>query len=63
MCSPSSHYVPKVLPLTQAKNGDKQFWKDKFHAANERFLFIFWVHRWFFGCWGILIFSSLLVFG
>jgi hypothetical protein len=22
------------LPLAEAKNGDKQFWKEKFHAAN-----------------------------
>jgi hypothetical protein len=29
--------VPKILPLPVAeakKNGDKQFWKEKFHAAN-----------------------------
>ncbi len=31
-------YVPLFvpLPLAQAKNGDKQFWKQKFHAANEK---------------------------
>jgi hypothetical protein len=31
------HYVPKILSLTlaYAKNGDQQFWKEKFHAANE----------------------------
>jgi len=31
------HYVPKILSLTLAytKNGDQQFWKEKFHAANE----------------------------
>ncbi len=29
-------FVPKFLPwlLAQAKNGDLQFWKQKFHAAN-----------------------------
>jgi hypothetical protein len=29
-------YIPKILtlPLAYAKNGDKQFWKEKFHAAN-----------------------------
>jgi hypothetical protein len=31
------HYVPKILSVTlaYAKNGDQQFWKEKFHAANE----------------------------
>jgi len=24
------------LPLAQVKNGDKGFWKQKFHAANEK---------------------------
>jgi len=24
------------MPLAQAKNGDKQFWKEKFHAANVK---------------------------
>jgi hypothetical protein len=30
-------YFLKILPLPlgQAKNGDQQFWKQKFHAANE----------------------------
>jgi len=30
-------YVLKILPLPlgQAKNGDQQLWKQKFHAANE----------------------------
>jgi hypothetical protein len=32
-----SYYVPRFLPLplAKAKNGDQQFWKEKFHAANE----------------------------
>ncbi len=32
-----SYYVPRFLPLPLAKekNGDQQFWKEKFHAANE----------------------------
>jgi hypothetical protein len=36
------------MPLTQAKNGDKQFWKDKFHATNECFFFFLgsWVVFW-----------------
>jgi hypothetical protein len=51
MCSPSSQYVPKVLPLTQAKNGDKQFWKDKFHAANECFLLFFGFMGGFLVAW------------
>jgi hypothetical protein len=25
-----------AMPLAQAKNGDKQFWKETFHGANER---------------------------
>jgi len=31
-------YVPKILPLplAYAKNGDQQFWIEKFHAANEK---------------------------
>ncbi len=29
---------PKILPLPLAKaqNGDEQFWKEKFHAANAK---------------------------
>jgi hypothetical protein len=32
-----SYYVPRFvpLPLAKVKNGDQQFWKEKFHAANE----------------------------
>jgi hypothetical protein len=32
-----SYYVPRFLRLSlaKAKNGDQQFWKEKFHAANE----------------------------
>jgi hypothetical protein len=32
------NYVPKILPLPLAyvKNGDQQFWKEKFHAANGK---------------------------
>ncbi len=31
-------YVPKILSLTLAytKIGDQQFWKEKFHAANDK---------------------------
>jgi hypothetical protein len=43
------------LPLAEAKNGDKQFCKEKFHAANagqSNFLFFWrvWAERdfWFF---------------
>jgi len=34
---PHINYVLKkilLLPLTQAKNDDEQFWKEKFHTAN-----------------------------
>jgi hypothetical protein len=32
------NYIPKILPLPLAyvKNGDQQFWKEKFHAANGK---------------------------
>ncbi len=32
------NYVPKfvLLSLARTENGDKQFWKYKFHAANEK---------------------------
>jgi hypothetical protein len=32
------HTVPTSLtqPLAQAKNGDEQFWKERFHAANGK---------------------------
>jgi hypothetical protein len=31
-------FVPKFLPLqlAQVKNGDQQFWKEQFHAANPK---------------------------
>jgi hypothetical protein len=31
-------YILKILTLSlaQAKNGDKQFWKEKFHIANGK---------------------------
>jgi hypothetical protein len=37
-------YVPKFLPLplAQAKNGDKQFWKQKIHVANGKVR----IHSW-----------------
>jgi hypothetical protein len=35
----ASHYiVPKILPLplAQAKNGGKEFWKEKFHGVSGK---------------------------
>ncbi len=30
-----TNYMSPQITLAQAKNGDKQFWKEKFHAASQ----------------------------
>jgi hypothetical protein len=47
------------LPLTQAQNGDKQFWKEKFHVANwkAQHIVMMGLIFSFLGCeWGELFF-------
>jgi hypothetical protein len=47
--------------LTQAQNGDEQFWKYKFHAANGKVQHAFMMGLGFFFLGGVILcFSSLI---
>jgi hypothetical protein len=55
-------YVPKFfpLPLAQAKNGDKQFWKQKIQAANGKVRMHSWWALFFHFGVGEIIFGFLV---